>query len=72
MYSPFINNRKKFKNWDFKNYLKSYAYEIAQVNLSIALQTNDIALELQSRRALDELGADIVNKDGKEAIKLIG
>lgn len=55
-----------------KNYLKSYAYEIAQVNLSIALQTNDIALELQSRRALDELGADIVNKDGKEAIKLIG
>ena len=55
-----------------KNYLKSYAYEIAQVNLSIALQTNDVALELQSRRALDELGADIVNKDGKEAIKLIG
>ena len=55
-----------------KNYLKSYAYEIAQVNLSIALQTNDIALELQSRRALDELGADILNKDGKEAIKLIG
>ena len=55
-----------------KNYLKSYAYEIAQVNLSIALQTNDVALELQSRRALAELGADIVNKDGKEAIKLIG
>lgn len=55
-----------------KNYLKSYAYEIAQVNLSIALQTNDIALELQSRRALAELGADIVNKDGQEAIKLVG
>ena len=55
-----------------KNYLKSYAYEIAQVNLSIALQTNDVALELQSRRALAELGADIVNKDGKEAIKLVG
>lgn len=55
-----------------KNYLKSYAYEIAQVNLSIALQTNDVALELQSRRALAELGADIVNKDGQEAIKLVG
>lgn len=55
-----------------KEYLKSHAYEIAQVNLSIALQTNDIALELQSRRALDELGADIVNKDGQEAIKLVG
>lgn len=55
-----------------KNYLKSYAYEIAQVNLFIALQTNDVALELQSRRALAELGADIVNKDGKEAIKLVG
>lgn len=55
-----------------KNYLKSYAYEIAQVDLAIALQTNDIALELQSRRALAELGADIVNKDGQEAIKLVG
>ncbi len=55
-----------------KEYLKSHAYEIAQINLSIALKTNDIALELQSRRALDLLGADIVTKDGEEAIKLIG
>lgn len=55
-----------------KNYLKSYAYEIAQVNLSIALQTNDIALELQSRRTLAKLAADIMYKDGQEAIKLVG
>lgn len=55
-----------------KDYLKSHAYEIAQINLSIALKTNDIALELQARRALDVLGADIVTKDGQEAIKLVG
>jgi len=55
-----------------KDYLKSHAYEIAQVNLAVALKTNDTALELQSRRALDVLGADIVNKDGQEAIKLVG
>ena len=55
-----------------KEYLKSHAYEIAEVNLAIALKTNDTALELQSRRALDVLGADIVNKDGQEAIKLVG
>ncbi len=55
-----------------KNYLKSYAYEIAQVDLAIALQTNDIALELQSRRTLAKLAADIMYKDGQEAIKLIG
>src|SRR5690606_4876892 len=30
-----------------KDYLKSHAYEIAQINLSIALKTNDTALELQ-------------------------
>ncbi|MEG1027016.1 MAG: tetratricopeptide repeat protein, partial [Flavobacterium sp.] len=55
-----------------KEYLKSHAYEIAEINLAIAVQTNDVALELQSRRALDLLGADIVNKDGQEAIKLVG
>ena len=55
-----------------KNYLKSYAYEIAQVDLAIALQTNDIALELQSRRTLAKLAADIMYKDGQEAIKLVG
>jgi len=55
-----------------KDYLKSHAYEIAQINLSIALKTNDIILELQARRALDKLGADIVTKDGQEAIKLVG
>jgi len=55
-----------------KEYLKSHAYEIAEINLVIAVQTNDVALELQSRRALDFLGADIVNKDGQEAIKLVG
>ncbi len=55
-----------------KQYLKSNAYEIAEVNLTIALKTNDIVLELQSRRALDLLGADIVDKDGQEAIKLVG
>ncbi|KAA5531757.1 tetratricopeptide repeat protein [Paenimyroides baculatum] len=55
-----------------KDYLKSHAYEIAQINLSIALKTNDTALELQARRALDVLGADIVTKDGQEAIKLVG
>ena len=55
-----------------KDYLKSHAYEIAQVNLAIALKMNDVVLELQARRALDVLGADIVNKDGQEAIKLVG
>lgn len=55
-----------------KEYLTSHAYEIAEVNLQIALKTNDTVLELQSRRALDLLGADIVNKDGEEAIKLVG
>ncbi|SFN77459.1 Tetratricopeptide repeat-containing protein [Paenimyroides ummariense] len=55
-----------------KEYLTSHAYEIAEVNLQIALKTNDTVLELQARRALDVLGADIVNKDGEEAIKLVG
>lgn len=55
-----------------KEYLKSYAYEIAQLNLLIALKTKNIALELEARRALDIFGADIVTKDGKEAVKLVG
>lgn len=55
-----------------KPYLKSYAYEIANVHLAIALKTNDIVLELQARRSLDLLGADIKDKDGQEAINIVG
>lgn len=55
-----------------KEYLRSHAYEIAKVNLSIALKTSDAFLELQSRRTLDVFGADIENKDGQEAVKIVG
>lgn len=53
-----------------KDYLQSHAYEIAQVNLAIAQQTNDFVLELHSRRALDSLRKEISDKDGQEAINL--
>ncbi|MBA5794095.1 tetratricopeptide repeat protein [Flavobacterium sp. xlx-214] len=53
-----------------KGYLKSHGYQIAQVNLEIALQTKDTALELSARRAIDSLGKDIADKDGQEAVNL--
>ena len=53
-----------------KGYLKSHGYEIAEINLAIALKTNDKILELSARRALDSLGAEISDKDGQEAINI--
>lgn len=53
-----------------KGYLQSYGYEIAKVNLDIALQTKDQVLELEARRSLDFLGSEISSKDGQEAINL--
>lgn len=55
---------------DNKEYLNSFGYEIAEVKLRIALQTNDAILELEARRTLDSLGKKIANSDGEQAIKL--
>jgi len=55
---------------DNKEYLNSFGYEIAEVKLLIALQTNDAVLELEARRTLDSLGKKIANSDGEQAIKL--
>lgn len=55
---------------DNKEYLNSFGYEIAEVKLRIAMQTNDAVLELEARRTLDSLGKKIANSDGEQAIKL--
>lgn len=54
-----------------KDYLKSQRYDVAKINLEIALKTNNLDLELTARRALDSLRKDIADKDGQEAVNLV-